>query len=121
MCDEIFTDPPVRFTPQKGNKTEELLAKMIKKHKVTLPIIHVRQNLYLIGSQKVSMDFKFNSIMVRPVNSGGMFSAQERFETYITKNHRKFERKLVNYMSGSQDSLQTVLDKLKSGDKIRKV
>lgn len=44
----------------------------------------------------------------------------ERFDTYVPKNHRKFERQLVDYMSKSQQSLVWVVEKLMAGENIRK-
>jgi hypothetical protein len=41
-CDEIFREAPIEFTVRKGNKLEEQIQKMIKKLKITIPIIHIR-------------------------------------------------------------------------------
>ena len=44
----------------------------------------------------------------------------ERFDMYVPKNHRKFERQLVEYMSKSQETLAWVVDALVRGEKIRR-
>jgi len=44
----------------------------------------------------------------------------ERLDMYVPKNHRKFERQLVEYMSRSQETLAWVIDALVRGEKIRR-
>lgn len=51
------------------------------------------------------------------VRKGG---GAERFDYYMPKHHRKFEKQLVQYMSISQSDLQTVVDKIIAGQKIKK-
>lgn len=82
-----------------GNKVEESISKLIKKLQIRIPIIHVRAGIYLIGASKVNLEQKFNHVMVRV--GGGT----ERFDAYVPKNHRKFERLLIQYMSISQEDL----------------
>ena len=73
---------------------------MIKRMKITIPVVHIRQQSYLVGISKVTLENKFQSIMIR-VGGGGV----ERFDTYVPKNHRKMERQLIEYMSMSQQTL----------------
>lgn len=70
--------------------------------------------MYLVGTSRITLEHKFQAVMVRV--GGGT----ERFDTYVPKNHRKFERQLVDYMSKSQESLVWVVEKLMAGENIRK-
>lgn len=109
-CDKIFgKEAPIKFKCRPGNKIEETLQKLMTKLNIRVPIVHVRAGIYLVGASKVNLEQKFNHIMVR--KGGGT----ERFDYYMPKHHRKFERQLVQYMSISQSDLQTVVDKIIAG------
>ena len=58
-CDEFFTEAPLKFKARKANKMEEQISKMIKKYKITIPIVNVRPQLYLVGAQKLNLEYKF--------------------------------------------------------------
>lgn len=93
-CDRIFgKEAPIKFKCRPGNKLEETLQKLIVKLNIRVPIVHIRAGIYLVGSSKVNLEQKFNHVMVRV--GGGT----ERFDYYMPKNHRKFEKQLVQYMS----------------------
>lgn len=114
-CDRIFgKEAPIKFKCRPGNKIEETMQKLITKLNIRVPIVHIRAGIYLVGTSKVNLEQKFNHIMVRV--GGGT----ERFDYYMPKNHRKFERQLVQYMSNSQSDLQTVVDRIIAGQKIKK-
>ena len=50
-CEEFFgKEPPIKFIVRKGNKLEESIQKLIKKFKINLPLIHLRQQMYLFGT-----------------------------------------------------------------------
>ena len=40
-CLAIFKEAPIKFNARRGNLLEEALAKLIKKHKITVPVVHV--------------------------------------------------------------------------------
>ena len=40
-CHQIFKEAPIKFNARRGNLLEEALAKLIKKHKITVPVVHV--------------------------------------------------------------------------------
>lgn len=44
----------------------------------------------------------------------------ERFDQYMPKHHRKFEKQLVQYMQLSETDLKSVVDKIVTGQKIKK-
>ena len=87
---------------------------LIKKCRVTIPVVHVKHRVYLVGISKVHLEHKYNQINVR-IGGGA-----ERFDLYCSKNHRKFTRQLVQYMWVSQSSLEAVIEKLIRGERIRK-
>ena len=58
-CDELFREAPIVFKPRKGNKLDEQIQKMIKRMKITIPIVNVRQQSYLVGTTKVTLENKF--------------------------------------------------------------
>ena len=89
-ADQFFEkESPIKFKARAGNKLEDSIVKHIKKLNITVPIIHVRAGMYLVGSAKVNLEQKFNHVMVRV--GGGC----ERFDNYIQKNHRKHEKTLI--------------------------
>jgi hypothetical protein len=53
-CDELFRSNPIPFIPQKGEhyKFQKEIEIMINELYVTIPIIHVKGEVYLIGSSK---------------------------------------------------------------------
>ena len=53
-CDELFRSNPIPFIPQKGEhyKVQKEIERMINELDVTIPIIHVKGEVYLIGSSK---------------------------------------------------------------------
>ena len=70
-CLEFFAETPIKFKPKKGNKLEENLSKLIKKNGITIPIMHVRGQLYLIGSIRCNCELKIDQVMVRVGGGGG--------------------------------------------------
>ena len=111
-CRIMFTTAPIKFMVQKGNKEDEMIQKLIKKYKITLPIVYISEQYYLIGTQKYKAEFKYSSIILK-VGSG-----IERFDSLVPKNQRKYQRQLIEYMSKTQKSLVEVVEMLIKGQKI---
>lgn len=86
---------------------------LIKTLSVTIPILHIRERLYLIGPNRMTCDLKNDNLMVRV---GGGY---EKFIDYVPKNHRYFERSLVVHMIKSGESLEGVVDALFNGRKLK--
>jgi hypothetical protein len=82
VCDLYFSTIPVKFKARRGNKLEEMMVKLIKKENFTLPVIHVKNFLYLIGINRLTCELKHDQVMVR-VGGGAM-----RFESYVKSNQR---------------------------------
>jgi len=51
-CDTIFADAPIKFIPEKGNREDECISKLIRKYKITIPIIRIpdKDKIYLLGT-----------------------------------------------------------------------
>ena len=73
----------------------------------------IQGSLYLIGSNRCNCELRGDICMIRV---GGGY---ERFEDYVPKNHRLFERTLVTYMLNSDKSLDWVVNQLIKGNKIK--
>ena len=83
--------------------------------RITIPILFIKEKLYLIGSARINVDLKKDNLMLRV---GGGF---EKFIEYVPKNHRYFERSLVVHMIKSGESLEYVVDCLFSGKKVKNI
>ena len=90
-----------------------MILDLIVRYNIRVPIIHIKDNLYLIGHQRCSILLKSDVVIVRV--GGG----QDKFEDYVPLNHRIFERQLVLSMINSNESLEWVIDRLVNGNKIR--
>lgn len=58
QCDELFMTSPIVFKPNKNIDIDVMLAKTIKELKITLPIVHIKEACYLIGSQRINFVVK---------------------------------------------------------------
>lgn len=92
-----------------------MIARYIVEHSITIPIIWIKKDLYLIGSNRLSCELKRDTLMLRV---GGGY---EKFEEYVPKNLRYFQRILVIHMIKSGESLEWVVDALINGRKIRNI
>lgn len=81
QCEELFKETPIMFTPRKNNRMDEMIAQYIEELDIRIPIIPIKDKLYLIGSNRVSCSFKDDQLILRV---GGGY---EKFEDYVPKNH----------------------------------
>lgn len=65
QANELFREAPIKFRAKKGNKLEEGIQKIIKLDKITIPVIHIRGQIYLIGTARCTCELKIDSILVR--------------------------------------------------------
>jgi len=84
-----------------------------QQQRITIPIVHIREKLYLIGSGRMTCDFRSDTAMVKV---GGGY---EKFEDYVPKNSRYHQKKLVTYMINNQASLEWVVGQLIEGKNIQ--
>jgi len=78
---------------------------------ISIPIQHIRGQLYLIGSGKNTCDLKRNALMIR---TGGGY---ERFDEFVPGNHRYFQRQLVVSMIKSGQGLEETVKNIIEGRK----
>ena len=89
-----FKTAPLKFQPNKFKRIEIEMAKQIKIHKITVPVVHLSENRYLIGIQTCICEMKGEDIYIKTAAHKSM----TKFEDYITRNHNKFVHKISKYM-----------------------
>ena len=89
QCDELFADTPIKFKPRKGDELDEKIMELIELLDITIPVLHIKGKLYLIGSSKATCELKGEQLLIR---TGGGY---ERFDEYVPGNHRYHQRQLV--------------------------
>ena len=62
--DEFFREAPIKFKMRRGNRLEELISKIVNKFEITIPIIHVRSQMYLVGTVRCSLELKLPSTVL---------------------------------------------------------
>lgn len=115
QCDELFMTPPIPFKPNKNNEIDQILVKLIKDLKITLPIVQINETCYLVGSQRINLLLKRDQLLVKRGGGG----ASEQFSEFYVTNKRQLERGLVVHMIKSGESLEYVVDCLVNGRKIK--
>ena len=65
QCDELFNEAPIEFKPRKDNEIDQMIARYITENNITIPIIWIKKDLYLIGSARLSCELKRDSLMLR--------------------------------------------------------
>lgn len=113
-CDEIFSEPIIDFNPRRENELDKAIAKMIKENNVTIPIVHIKGSLYLVGTSRVNLVLKREFVLVR---TGGGY--QKLYE-FIPQNNRFFMRQLIVQMIKTGDGIETIVQKLIQGEKLPK-
>jgi len=112
QCEQLFMKAPMQFVPRKGVKVDYEIKRMIDEMVITIPIIHIKDKLYLVGIHKIHMDMKAEDVIAQ---IGGGY---EKFELYIKKQHKILERGLIIKMIQSKESLEWICDALIRGTKI---
>ena len=103
QCDKLFATPPVEFRASRNVPLEQAMFEVYANQHLTIPIVHIREKLYLIGSGRMTCDLRSDAAMVKV---GGGY---EKFEDYVSKNERYHQRRLVTYMINNQASLEWVV------------
>lgn len=116
QCAEIFGDsPPIIFNARSGEQVDTLMSQYINEMNITIPILWVKDNYYLIGSQRLICEIKRNCLLVRV---GGGY---ESFQEYVIKNDRYFQRMLIIYMIKSGETLDYIIECLLENKSIKGV
>ena len=83
-----------------------MIESMIYDYNISIPIVPIKDKLYLIGIHRITCEIKRTSVLAR---IGGGY---QDLTQYILSNHRYFQRMLVVYMIKSGNSLEWVVDQL---------
>jgi len=54
-CEELFTKAPITFVPRKGEAADKAIKKLIDEMDVTIPIVWVKDSLFLVGINKIHL------------------------------------------------------------------
>ena len=108
MCDQLFGEAPKRqpiaFKPRKGNNLDASIKDIIDVYDIRMPVKHIKDNLYLVGSDRKLCELKADRATIR--HGGGYEPLQE----YLPANDRRHQRKLVQEMLQTDQSLEWVVD-----------
>lgn len=113
QCEELFDQTPIEFQPRKNSEMDQMIQMYIQELNLTIPIVQIKESLYLIGCSRCSCIIKRDQLLIK---KGGGY---EKFEDYVTSNMKYFQRMLVVYMIKSGESLEYVVDQLVNNKKIR--
>jgi hypothetical protein len=50
----LFKDKPIKFVARKGNKLDDAIQRLIDDNQFTIPVHHIEDSLYLIGSKRLN-------------------------------------------------------------------
>ena len=64
-CEDLFETAPIKFRVRKGNKLDAGIKEIIDDYDVKIPIVHVKDKLYLIGTSRIICDIKGENVMIR--------------------------------------------------------
>ena len=78
QCDELFDTPPIKFKPRKNEVVDQLIQGYIKSLGIKVPVVWIKGNLYLIGSQRLNCELRADQLVVRV---GGGY---QLFEEYVS-------------------------------------
>lgn len=106
QVDILFSETPIHFKPRRKNDLDENIAVCIYNQHITIPIMHIKENLYLVGPNRYNCDLKAGQAMIK---AGGGY---QRFDEYVPRFHRQFQKKLVSYMVTHNQSLEWVCNEL---------
>ena len=112
-CNRLFNSPPIEFRASPNSALEEDMSRIYNSQHLTIPIINIRDKLYLVGSNRMTFDVRSGAAVVKV---GGGY---ERFDDYISKNQRQLQRRLVTYMINNQASLEWVVNQLIDGKNLQ--
>ena len=65
QCEELFSLAPIRFKPKQKSKVNTGIQQIIKKCHIKVPIVHIKDSLYLIGTSRKLCELKGDKIMIR--------------------------------------------------------
>ena len=110
----MFQEIPIKFKPRKGHEIDERLYQYTEELDITFPIVVIRNELYLVGSERLNIKLNANNNQLL-VRVGGGY---KNFEEHILAQNKFYQRMLVMHMIKSGESLEWVVEMLIAGKKI---
>ena len=65
LCADLFTTAPIKFRARRNNEIDILIKAIIEAKGITIPIIWIKDDLYLIGHQRMNCSIKRSCLMLR--------------------------------------------------------
>lgn len=93
--EHLFDEAPLPFKPRKNNANDEQVNSILSDYGYTIPVVHIKDKLYLVGNNRVTCDFKFNQVLVK--GGGG----SQKLEDYIAKNEETMQNNIIEGMAKS--------------------
>ena len=85
-CDQLFSQQVVKFNSRANNPVDEKIEELISIIGCTIPILHIKENIYLVGSEKLPLQVIQDIVFVQ-IPTG----AKEQFVNYVPRTHRYHE------------------------------
>jgi len=85
LCYDLFNNPPIIFTADKKGANAEVqraIERKIQEVGITIPLAHIKNDLYLLGVLRVSIQLKQGNLTLR---IGGGYHT---FEDWIYNNQK---------------------------------
>lgn len=92
-CNQLFKQQVAKFNGRSKNTMDLKIEELIETIGSTIPILHIKDKLYLIGSQRLTLEM-INNIVFVNTPSG----KKQQFIQYIPNHHKFHERKLLLLM-----------------------
>ena len=113
LHDQLYSTAPITFVARKGNHLEAEVKAILEELGIGVPIIHIRDTLYLVGDSRIHIERKRETVMA---NIGGGY---QEFVNWLVKERPRLERALLVKMIQSRESLETICALLCEGKQIR--
>ena len=82
--EEVFgAHAPIKFQCKKSNLLQVEIQKLIQANKIKIPIIHIKDSLYLVGPNRCNCELRKDSVMIR------IGAVYKRFEDYVPQNEKQ--------------------------------
>jgi hypothetical protein len=109
QVEKLFATPPIAFLPRKGFEVDNHIKNCINDYNITFPILHIQEELYLVGAKRVKIYMRDGQVLCRV---GGQM---QNLKEYVKEHSQFFKRRLVVSMIKSGEDLHWVVNQLKLG------
>lgn len=120
---DLFHYTPIKFLPEADKaspnyKIDAEIQKCIANDGITIPIVHIKDYLYLIGPKRVQLDWR-NDVELTVVDPDS--GIQQNLNSFMATNEFDFKKELVRLMLRSDESLEYIVDQLIQNKEIKDV